>query len=90
MLMADLTTLRTSCMMSLDTHPESIIRIASNYSNCMQIKDGEKGINIQESPYNNYQWVIIECKMPKSSSFIRKYAENAFDNVFGKPLACRD
>lgn len=59
------------------------------YTACLKL-DGRNGINIDDQPYCQFAWYVIEHKMPGSTNLIREQAEIAFDAVFGKPLGCKD
>ncbi|MGN8120885.1 hypothetical protein ACTJK9_03890 [Pseudomonas sp. 22082] len=59
------------------------------YDVCMKL-DGNNGININEAPYSNYRWKIVVHKMLGSSRMMREQAEQAFDEVFNRPLASKE
>lgn len=60
------------------------------FTACMKIENGINGINVDELPYSDFTWYVIQHKMPGSSEPIRKQAEAAFDAIFNKPFANRD
>jgi hypothetical protein len=51
---------------------------------CMKLDGGN--INIDKSPLNGKQWMVVTHSMTKSTSLIRQAAEIGFDNVFGRPV----
>lgn len=58
---------------------------------CLKIKEGVNGINIDtDNEYNQSVWMVIVHDMNGSSQEVREQAELAFDDVFGKPIACRE
>lgn len=58
---------------------------------CLKIKEGVNGINIDtDNEYNRSVWMVIVHDMKGSSQEVREQAELAFDDVFGKPIACRE
>ncbi|GJQ60986.1 MAG: hypothetical protein SCALA702_00390 [Melioribacteraceae bacterium] len=58
---------------------------------CIKLGDGSNGINIDvDEKYNEYSWFLIIHNMRGSSQEVRVQAELAFDELFGKPLACRE
>jgi hypothetical protein len=57
---------------------------------CIKIKAGVNGIDIDHEEYKNSDWLVIVHNMKGSSQGVRQQAELAFDEVFGKPAACRD
>lgn len=61
-----------------------------NYKNCLKIKDGVNGININREPYKNWEWIVIIHKMKKSRKIIREQAEKAFDCQFKKPIKSKE
>jgi len=61
-----------------------------NYRVCMKIKKGENGVDVDRVPYNDERWAVLFIRLSDSSSLIRKQAEAAFDQRFGKPAASRD
>lgn len=61
-----------------------------NYTTCLKINDGEDGINIDQKPYLDWNWLVIVHKMRDSNSEIRKEAELAFDSLYGKPIKSRE
>ena len=60
------------------------------YGACMKIDPGVSGINIDTGEYANHSWAVVVLKMFGSSSALRKQAELAFDDLFGKPAASRE
>ncbi|MBA4241444.1 MAG: hypothetical protein C0448_12015 [Sphingobacteriaceae bacterium] len=60
------------------------------FTTCMQIVKGTHGININYQPYNNSNWYVIVHRMEGSSEAIRELAEVAFDEIYNKPIFCRD
>ena len=46
----------------------------------------ENGINIDKSPYNKYKWFVIEYKLNKITQDFRLIMEEAFVEVFKKPI----
>ena len=61
-----------------------------NYKVCLKIKDGINGININQEPYKNWDWIVIIHKMEKSTKIIREQTEKAFDCQFKKPIKSRE
>lgn len=59
------------------------------YDVCMKL-DGNNGINIDQPPYSNYRWKVIIHKMNGSSKLLREQAEQAFDDVFGRPFGSKE
>jgi hypothetical protein len=57
---------------------------------CIKIKLGVNGIDIDLGEYKESDWLVIVHNMKGSSQEVRHQAEMAFDEVFGKPAACRD
>lgn len=57
---------------------------------CMKLEPGVNGININKIQYNSYKWLVIVHEMKGSGQPVRKQAELAFDELFGKPIACRE
>jgi len=57
---------------------------------CIKIKQGVNGIDIDSEEYKTSDWLVIVHNMKGSSQEVRQQAEMAFDEVFGKPAACRD
>jgi len=60
------------------------------YGACMKIDPGVSGINIDKGEYAEHPWAVVVLKMFGSSSALRKQAELAFDDLFGKPAASRE
>jgi len=60
------------------------------FNACIKIDPNINGIDIDDKTYSGYEWYIIQLKMPGSSRLIREQAEQAFDEVFSKPLASRE
>lgn len=65
--------------------PEKGIR----YDVCMKLDD-RNGINITEAPYSDFRWRVVVHKMKGSSKLIREQAEQAFDQVFSRPLGSKE
>jgi len=57
---------------------------------CLKLGDGTNGIDIADEKYSSSQWFVVVHEMRGSSQAVRKQAEQAFDEVFGKPVASRD
>lgn len=57
---------------------------------CLKLQPGVNGININKDTYNSYKWLVIVHEMKGSSQAVRKQAELAFDELFGKPAASRE
>lgn len=58
---------------------------------CLKIKEGVNGINIDtDNEYSCSDWIVIVHDMKGSSQEVREQAELAFDDIFGKPIACRE
>lgn len=55
------------------------------FNACMKI-DAEDGINIDENTYSQYEWLVFQIKMPKSSRLTRELAEHTFDELYKTPL----
>ena len=60
------------------------------YGACIKIAPSVSGINIDQGEYANHSWAVVVLKMFGSSSALRKQAELAFDDLFGKPAASRE
>lgn len=60
------------------------------YGACMKIVVEESGVSIDRPPYSEGSWAVLLLKLPDSGSPLRKQAELAFDDCFGKPAACRE
>jgi hypothetical protein len=60
----------------------------TNYTVCMKLNDDD-GINLNESPYSDYRWYVIQHPMTDSSKTIREQAEQAFDNVYNMPIGSK-
>lgn len=60
------------------------------FNACIKIDPNVNGIDIDDKLYSGYKWYVIQLKMPGSSRLIREQAEQAFDEVFSKPLASRE
>lgn len=60
------------------------------YDICMKLEEGKQGIDIDSEKYKLYKFYIIQHKMKSSLSPQRKCMEKAFDNLFNKPVACKD
>jgi hypothetical protein len=52
----------------------------------VSIKLGNVNINVDEASFSDYQWLVVTHSMPRSIRPIRETAEEAFDNVFGRPV----
>jgi hypothetical protein len=61
-----------------------------NYTVCLKIENGIDGININRSPYNEWNWTVIVFKMNASTKLMREQAEHAFDEVYNKPCKSRE
>ena len=61
-----------------------------NYKVCLKIENGKNGINVNQSPYKNWNWTVIVHKMKGSSKLMREQAEQAFDKVYNKPCKSRE
>ena len=61
-----------------------------HYKVCLKIDDKINGININEVPYNKYNWYVIIHKMQNSSQVIREQAELAFDLKYNKPICSKE
>ena len=66
-----------------------------NYENCMKLEkdsNGEykQGINIDDCKYDEISFYVIQHKMNDSKQFMREAMEKAFDDIYNKPIACRD
>lgn len=61
-----------------------------NYKVCLKIETGKNGININQNPYKNWNWIVIVHKMKDSSKLMREQAEKAFDKVHNKPCKSRE
>ncbi len=55
------------------------------YSVCMKLDDNN-GININQPPYCNYSWAVIQHPMTDSSKTMREQAEQAFDHIYSMPI----
>ena len=61
-----------------------------NYKVCLKIKDNINGININQEPYKNWNWIVIIHKIRNSSKIIREQVELAFDKLYNKPCKSRE
>ena len=61
-----------------------------NYKVCLKIEELINGININEEPYNKWNWTIIILKMNNSSKLMREQAELAFDELYHRPIKSRE
>ena len=57
----------------------------TNYIVCMKLNN-DNGININEKPYSDFNWCVVQHTMTKSSKTIREQAEQAFDEVHKMPI----
>jgi hypothetical protein len=57
---------------------------------CLSLEKDVSGINIDSEPYSAHAWLVIVHPMRGSTQEIRKQAEVAFDDVFGRPAASRE
>ena len=62
----------------------------STYEVCLKIEDGVNGININEKPYNSWNWTVVVHKMRNSNKLMREQAEYAFDELYNKPCKSRE
>jgi hypothetical protein len=54
------------------------------YTVCMRLNGNN--VNVDKPPFNKHQWVVATHSMPASIRPIREAVEEAFDNVFGRPV----
>lgn len=57
---------------------------------CLKLGDGTNGIDIDDEKYRTSQWFVVVHCMPGSSQAVRQQAEEAFDQVFVRPVANRE
>ena len=57
---------------------------------CLKLKPGVNGINIDQPQFKNSNWLVIVHCMNGCKQGVRKQAELAFDELFGKPVACKE
>ena len=57
---------------------------------CLRLGDGSNGIDVDNDKYSKSQWFVVVHSMKGSSQEVRKQAERAFDDVFGKPVASKE
>lgn len=71
---------------------QNYINRDDNYSVCLKLNDREnQGINIdKDKDLTKSRWFVAYHGMRYSDGTIRKIAESAFDDVFGKPICSRD
>lgn len=62
----------------------------STYKVCLKIEDRINGININEAPYNTWNWTVVVHKMRNSNKLMREQAEFAFDELYNKPCKSRE
>lgn len=63
----------------------------AHWPHCLKLDAiGPSGINVDQEPYNNFQWLVIVHRMQGSSQRVRQLAEKAFDVAFNHPEASRD
>lgn len=61
------------------------------WPHCLKLEaNGLSGIDVDQSPYSSYEWVVVVHKMKGSSQQVRQLAELAFDDAFGHPAGSRD
>lgn len=65
-----------------------------NYQVCLKLMN-EEHVNLDSSVENhteiiNANWYVAYHAFPKSDGVIRKMAEQAFDEIFGKPVCSRE
>lgn len=54
------------------------------YTVCMRLNGSN--VNVDKPPFNKHRWMVVTHSMPASIRPIREAAEEAFDNVFGRPV----
>ncbi|ABV85970.1 hypothetical protein [Shewanella pealeana] len=57
----------------------------TNYTVCMKLND-DNGINLNEKPYSDYKWAVVQHPMTDSSKTMREQAEQGFDEVYNMPI----
>ena len=63
----------------------------AHWPHCIKLDlGGPSGINIDEAPHHNYQWLVLVHRMESSSRRVRQIAELAFDDAFGHPAGSRE
>lgn len=68
----------------LSNHNYNNNKGSTNFDVCLMI-DNDNGININQEPYKNWNWIIIIIKMKGSNGLIREQVETAFDKIYNKP-----
>lgn len=63
----------------------------AHWPHCMKLDlGGPSGVNIDETPHRDYQWLVLVHRMKGSSQQVRQIAELAFDDAFGHPAGSRE
>lgn len=63
----------------------------AHWPHCLKLDvGGPSGVNIDQQPHSNYQWLVLVHRMNGSSQRVRQLAEMAFDVAFGHPEGSRD
>jgi len=58
---------------------------------CLKLESGgPSGVNIDQEPHRRYRWLVVVHRMDSSSQEVRKLAELAFDQTFGRPKCSRE
>lgn len=61
------------------------------WPHCLKLEAGGiSGVDIDQTPYSDYKWLVLVHRMDGSSQEVRKLAELAFDQAFGHPAGSRD
>ncbi|GKZ02636.1 hypothetical protein ANS017_13200 [Paraclostridium bifermentans] len=63
---------------------------STKYEVCMKIEENEQGINIDEEPYKDNVFYVIQTKMKNSNEIMREAMEYGFDEKYGRPFASRE
>lgn len=75
-----------------EKYNEDIIgkKYSTKYTVCLKMEDGNGGINIDSKIYSKWNWFIIIHKMNNSSKTMRELMEDAFDEIYNRPVFSRE
>lgn len=63
----------------------------AHWPHCLKLDaSGPSGIDVDQKPHSNFDWLVLVHKMNGSSQRVRQLAEMAFDIAFGHPAGSRD
>ena len=63
----------------------------AHWPHCLKLDArGPSGIDVDQKPYSDFEWLVIVHRMKESSQRVRQLAEIAFDIAFGHPAGSRD